>query len=549
MNENLSQDNSVKKDSIKTDLDTSTLNKQDNIQDISKVKKQVLENIVLANTSALKKLIFLDLILALLTTFFFATSNNAYIGFSLYTIIVSAMLYVYLNHHNLVANKSSFLWLVPINLIAFSNALFYTNTHTLNILIVHILFGLMLIKVTNNNFSTIYDLSLLRRIIGNFVPHFNFTGVFLDKVQFTKTNKAVKSNFVHIIIGVIVAIPVIFIVSLLLSNADANFRNIIDNIFARDISFDEYLFKLIYFTVAFVIFLFYSTKIFYTKDFLPKEIKKLNLNSVTASTFLILLNIVYILFLYLQLQYIFTDGLFALPSDFTYSEYARDGFFPTFAVTIINLCLITFIIHFTTIDFSNKVFKINFFIMFTSNILLIFNALNRMYLYIVTYGYTTLRMLPTLALFLVLVLMILLGLYIIKKINFYKYALISFIVFYVIQAYTCNDIVTTSLNFNKFNVTFDDLTLQNNEYVIITADGHVLEFEENIDTYWYYSTRNKSMVEKIPMRHYSGKAISNYYYWINNSVMSEDTYLKIYEDVPFYSKTFFQLVLENIWYE
>ncbi len=525
-------------------------------KDIEKIKRQILEKKAIENSSALKSLLIMDLVLAMLTTFFFSSNNVAYISFSIYTFTVSYMLYDYLNKHNLVVNKSSFLWLVPINLIAFSNALFYTNTHGVNIFIVHLLFGLMLIKVTNSNFTKVYDLSLLRQMLSNFIPHIYFSGAVLDKVIFTKTDKKAKSSFVHVGLGVLVALPVLFIVLAFLGEADANFEKMQENLFSLDMGIAEYLQRFAYFVGASIIFIFYSNKIFYTKEFLPKETKKLNINPITVSTFLVLLNIVYVLFLYLQAQYVFTDGLFALPSDFTYAEYARDGFFPTFNVTVINLCLITFIVQFTTVSLSNRFLKTNFIIMFVSNILLIFNALNRMYLYIATYGYTTLRQLPTLALLFILVLMILLGLYVVRKINFFKYAVISFVVFYVFQAYTCNDVVSTHLNFNKFNITYEDFTVvdkadySNYYFAIMTSDGHVIDFERNLDTYWYFSKVNQSIIEVTPAKAYSQTAISNYYGW-NNVYYYEDgdTYKEVYEKSPFYSKTFLQIGLEKVKYE
>ncbi len=526
-----------------------------NSKDIANAKKQVFVNFAKGHSSVLKNLLYLDLILALLTTIFFASTNAAYIGFPIYTALVSGLLYSFLVKNNLVVNKSCFKWLVPINLIAFSNAIFYTNTHELNIFIVHLLFGLMLIKVTNSNFSTIYDLSLLRRMLSNFVPNFSFTGVFFDEVIFTNTNKKTKSSFVQIAMGVLISLPVLFIVLSFLGEADANFEKMLENFFVFEWDIADYIQRFVYFIFAFIIFLLYSNKIFYTKDTLPKETRKFEFSPVTVSTFLVLLNIVYILFLYLQAQYVFTDGLFALPSDFTYAEYARDGFFPTFNVTVINLCLITFIVQFTTINFSSSFLKTNFVIMFVSNILLIFNALNRMYLYIANYGYTTLRLLPTLALLLILVLMILLALYILRKINFFKYAVISFVVFYVVQSYTCNEVVSTHLNFNKFNITYEDFTLAdkenlNNRYFsLLTSDGHVIDFERNIDTYWYFSTVNKSLVEDIPMRYYSRVALYNYYGYYNYDSAQGETYKEIYEKVPFYNKTFLQLALENIKYK
>ncbi len=526
-----------------------------NTKDLINAKKQILVKIVTENSTTLKSLLLLDLILALLTTLFFASTNVAYIGFPIYTGIVSVLLYLFLQKHNLVVNKSSFLWLVPINLIAFSNAIFYTNTHGLNIFIVHLLFGLMLIKLTNSNFASIYDLSLLRRMLTNFIPNLSFTGTFFDKVVFSTTNKKTKSSFKHVALGILIALPFLFFVLAFLGEADPNFERILENLLSFDVSIEGFLQKTAYFIMALIIFIFYSNKIFSTKEYLPNETKKLNLNSVTISTFLVILNIVYILFLFLQAKYVFTDGFFALPSDFTYAEYARDGFFPTFNVTVINLCLITFIVQFTTVNFSSSFLKANFIVMFVSNILLIFNALNRMYLYIAQYGYTTLRQLPTLALLLILVLMILLGLYILRKINFFKYTVISIVAFYVVQTYTCNDVVSTHLNFNKFNITYEDFTVvdkadfSSNYFSLMTSDGHVIDFERNLDTYWYFSTINETLVTDIPFRAFARTALYNYYGWYGYNDKDGDIYKDIHENVPFISKTFLQIALENIVYK
>jgi hypothetical protein len=58
-----------------------------------------------------------------------------------------------------------------------------------------------------------------------------------------------------------------------------------------------------------------------------------------AATFMTLLCVVYTFFCGIQLIYLFANGLFVLPEEYTFAEYARRGFFELLTVAVINVLL------------------------------------------------------------------------------------------------------------------------------------------------------------------------------------------------------------------
>ncbi len=417
------------------------------------------------NESIIKKAFLLNIISALLCALLFAGENQAYLGFFIFTFLVSILLVATLIKNPIIQNKKGFIWLLPINLISFSNALFSTNTHYLNIIVVHILFSLMFLKATNTYFIDIFDIRLLLASFRNFAPSIHLSSIFAGKLRTKERKGKNHENIKNIILGLVIAIPFVLFVLILLSVADKNFADLIENGFDYlDIS--TVIPKIVYFFVATIVFFIYSSNIIFKKDKQASSLIKININDTILSTFLLCLNAIYIIFLFLQAKYFITGGLFALPDGFSYSEYANDGFFATFIVSLMNFAIILFISEFTNIKFNNIIFKLNFILIFASNISLIFTSLVRLYIYINEYGYTVLRQSACLGLILELIIMLLLILKLTVEIKFYKLAMLSVIIVYLIQAYTSNDYVNTYLNVKKFNITTEDL--QNNSSLFDT---------------------------------------------------------------------------------
>jgi hypothetical protein len=107
---------------------------------------------------------------------------------------------------------------------------------------------------------------------------------------------------------------------------------------------------------------------------------------ITVSTLLLLL---YILFCSIQILYLFAGGLFSLPDELTYAEYARRGFFELLAVTCFNIILILICV---TVFEESRLLKTLLTGITASTYIMIASATYRMLLYISAYHLTFLRL-------------------------------------------------------------------------------------------------------------------------------------------------------------
>jgi len=108
-----------------------------------------------------------------------------------------------------------------------------------------------------------------------------------------------------------------------------------------------------------------------------------------AITVLSLLSLVYAVFCTIQILYLFTEGFSVLPKGFTFSEYARRGFFELLVVTAINI----FLMILSTKYFEDcKFIRIILTFITACTYIMIGSAAYRMILYIEAYNLTFLRL-------------------------------------------------------------------------------------------------------------------------------------------------------------
>lgn len=140
--------------------------------------------------------------------------------------------------------------------------------------------------------------------------------------------------------GVLIAIPVLGIFAALLSAADPVFSQWLAGIFNLQ-QLPEYIFRLIYILIlGYLITGVYMHAAYPSKGELKPDDSQVMVKPfvgwIESSIVLLLVDILFISFIILQLRYLF--GAQA-GSGFTYSEYARRGFFELVAVAVISLLL------------------------------------------------------------------------------------------------------------------------------------------------------------------------------------------------------------------
>lgn len=263
-----------------------------------------------------------------------------------------------------------------------------------------LLFSCLLLKLYSNQEDK--DITTMFIKLADFfvVPLTNFTKPFID-MNASKQAKSMatlgtdpsadeskgKKTFKSIIIGLLIAIPLLWIVIALLASADLVFGKIVGDILSC-IKFPEIDEDWI--GVPFKFFL--SFMAFYTwiaclpaeKFYEKKEGKRFD--ATVAITFNSLIALVYLLFS--GIQFVYLVGQMELPSGYTYAEYAHEGFYQLLAVTILNLVLVSFCKkHFA----DNNVLKVILVIISLCTYVMIASSALRMYLYVGVYGLSHLR--------------------------------------------------------------------------------------------------------------------------------------------------------------
>ena len=212
--------------------------------------------------------------------------------------------------------------------------------------------------------------------------------------------KKKESKAVYVVLGLLIGLLFLFFILPLLASADQRFEQLIDQIFDAvffQIALPEHLIAVLFMFFWGVLFYFgilsalRKTKI--SAD--QKELRKLE--PVMAATFLCVIGVVYLIFCLVQISYLFTGGL-RLPSGYTYSGFAREGFFQLLFVSILNLGIVLFVLELFR---SSKVLKILLTFLCGCTYIMALSSACRMYLYIEAYGLTRLRVLVLAALLMI----------------------------------------------------------------------------------------------------------------------------------------------------
>ena len=155
--------------------------------------------------------------------------------------------------------------------------------------------------------------------------------------MFTVKEEDKKSKYVFA--GILASLPVLFVVLFLLSSADMVFASIFKGFF------ESFVFDGKFISTGFLIFVgmfcSYSLVGYITSDDIKKRTSqntKKKAEPLMAVSFLSVISVVYFVFSFIQIFYLFMRNL-KLPNNYSYSAYAREGFFQLLFVCIINLII------------------------------------------------------------------------------------------------------------------------------------------------------------------------------------------------------------------
>ena len=330
------------------------------------------------------------------------------LGATLYIVLYVISVLVYAKLKAVKLNNESIILSILMILLAISFTVFYN--YSLNIFM-QIAMNFMLIylpvtvfnKLIKSETSALILYDYINALV--FIPIHNATAFWI--CMFSKRVKSASNKktkyFLHIFLGLLIGTPFIMIVIFLLSSADATFKNIFDHLFNFDISIPKNIGTLIWSLpmATYLYALIYGSSIEdNSKSFNIDKFNKTMDNAASIPRLsLYTVNAViccfYILFIGIQAIY-FIDVLGgSLPADFTYSDYARRGFFELLTVALINIVFIVVAKILSVKNENNKYMRIHILLNSILTLVLISVAFAKMYLYISTYGLTTLRIIPS----------------------------------------------------------------------------------------------------------------------------------------------------------
>ncbi|MCH5263273.1 MAG: DUF4173 domain-containing protein [Lachnospiraceae bacterium] len=235
-----------------------------------------------------------------------------------------------------------------------------------------------------------------------------------------------KSYFIPILIGIAITIPLLFVMTLLLASADAVFSNMLDSILEA-FNFAT-IFQICFLMIA-VFFGSYAICAALGMKNVKEEVGNHQvLEPVIAIIVTATLSVLYLMFSVIQILYLFIGNM-QLPEGYTYSSYAREGFFQLLAVCILNLIIVLICLYLFR---DNRALKVILTIISGCTFIMILSSALRMLMYINRYNLTFLRIfvLWTLAVIFLLMAGVTIFIYM-NRFPLFTYSMIIVTVFYI----------------------------------------------------------------------------------------------------------------------
>lgn len=297
---------------------------------------------------------------------------------------------------------------IPVLLLSFTY-LFYSNMifYILNFMAIALLIVAQTMLITGNNAFSWHTPGFLVDILyGFFYRFFAFVNKPFKVIAsaFPTKEKNPGAGVVRkVLLGLVISVPLLLIVVTLLVSADAIFESYMERIpdIFEGVKIGEYFGRAIF--VLFVLFTSFSFLFSLMEKKKPAtsiegdgSVKLTKVwDPVVVITIMVLVNVIYLMFVAIQFAYLFGGAELALPGGFTYSEYARRGFFELITVTVINFGIMLLFIGFTKMSnrTAGKILRCLYSLLVGNTAVMLASAYYRMLLYEGAYGFTYLRVL------------------------------------------------------------------------------------------------------------------------------------------------------------
>ena len=311
-----------------------------------------------------------------------------------------------------------------------------------------------------------------------------------------------KKNLSFVLMGVILAVGMLFIVFPLLISSDLMFRRLFSGLFER-LSFTWFV-PNITTLVGVTLTAFAGFAIIYAFFYAVCHIDfnrhrntlKENYHPVTGISFTAVIGAIYLLYSVVQFVYLFL-GAGELPDGITYSIYARQGFWQLTAVATMNILLVIVCTHLFK---ENKLLKWMLTLISGCTFIMIASAAYRMYLYVAVYHLTFLRLLVLCFLLILALIMSVVIVSIYKK----GFPLVRYIVLITVTGYLLFSFAQPDYWIAKYNVShMEVIEEQDLNYMLFGLSQDAAPVVAEINQQDTYAGHNEVLAHQFKGKMYS----------------------------------------------
>ena len=270
---------------------------------------------------------------------------------------------------------------------------------------------------------------------------------YFDAQKQAKESK--KSYFLPILIGVAITIPMLFVMTSLLVSADIVFSDMLGRILPA------FNFPTIFGVSFLAVLVFFCSYAVYAALGMKNVKEAVSdhrvLDPVIAIIVTAALSVLYLIFSVIQILYLFIGNM-QLPEGYTYSSYARQGFFQLLAVCIMNLIIVLVCLYLFR---ENRALKFILTVISGCTFIMILSSALRMLMYIDRYNLTFLRILVLWALAVILLLMAGVTTFIhMNRFPLFTYSMVIVTVFYIGLSFAHPDYWIAKYNLNPAHLDY-----------------------------------------------------------------------------------------------
>ncbi len=310
-----------------------------------------------------------------------------------------------------------------------------------------------------------------------------------------------ESKLPYVLFGILIAIPLLFIIITALSSADIVFQNFCKRFF--HILRLQNVFGILIMGIC-SYFLAYALLHSMTQKPIHEECSNSRTKEpVLAITFTSIISVIYFLFSIIQIVYLFAGNM-TLPQNYTYAEYARQGFFQLLFVCAMNVVILLICV---TLFKESKILNTILCIITICTYIMTASSAYRMYLYVSVYGFTFLRILVFFFLVVIAVLMIgILLMIFIPHFALFRYTMITLTVFTIILSYLHPDYLSAKYNAAHGYCDYDyimDLSVDSAPVIIDYFNSIAFDTDSSFNAYSYHEKLTQQLEDPVTIRSFN----------------------------------------------